>query len=633
MAKMVFFSPLEEITDQARRVMERLDIRDVEIRLVSSSNAVSQARKAAEDGAEIIIARGNHASLIKRYTNIPVVEIVLTAQEMGLVITKAKELLKKENPIIAVIGFSNMFCDMSHFDEIFGIRLRTYLVKYTEELRNAVTQAVRDGVDLIIGGEIVMGYAEDYGIPSLFFTSTEDSIQQALHIAFRVAYASDLEKKNSAELKTLLDYSFNAIIRLNASGSVVLLNQIAETLLQKSANEVIGRPIVELFPSLEQHHLDQVLYQGEDIISFFTAVNGIEVTVNIAPIKVENHVTGAILSCHEIRKINELETEARRKLYIHGRIPKYTFDWLEKNTSFEADFIKVAKQYALSDAPLHIRIDSCTDADPIAQSIHNASLRSGGPYVSARCSAYMAENQLVYLFGSGGDNEIKGVIEEAHHGTLFIDEVADLEPCSQYRLLVLITENVLLRDNDNRPLPVNIRVITATQKNLWLMAEEGKFRKDLYYAITTLTLTPVPLRERREDLIRFAQYHIENYCKLYSRYIKLTRGAIERIAEYPWEGNEHQLKNFCEKLVLSSTRRSVDEVQVDQLLNESYPVVLRRRPEKPIVVYKDPEAAHIAELLEKHNGNRTMVAKEMNISTTTLWRKIKKHQINTKYTV
>lgn len=72
---------------------------------------------------------------------------------------------------------------------------------------------------------------------------------------------------------------------------------------------------------------------------------------------------------------------------------------------------------------------------------------------------------------------------------------------------------------------------------------------------------------------------------------------------------------------------------MDQLLNESYPVVLRRRPEKPIVVYKDPEAAHIAELLEKHNGNRTMVAKEMNISTTTLWRKIKKHQINTKYTV
>ena len=165
------------------------------------------------------------------------------------------------------------------------------------------------------------------------------------------------------------------------------------------------------------------------------------------------------------------------------------------------------------------------------------------------------------------------------------------------------------------------------------MAEEGKFRKDLYYAITTLTLTPVPLRERREDLIRFAQYHIENYCKLYSRYIKLTRGAIERIAEYPWEGNEHQLKNFCEKLVLSSTRRSVDEVQVDQLLNESYPFDLRRRPEKHIVVYKDPEAAHIAELLEKHNGNRTMVAKEMNISTTTLWRKIKKHQINTKYTV
>ena len=492
MAKIVFFSPREEMLEQARRVMERLDMTDVELRLVSSSNAVNQARKAAEAGAEIIIARGNHASLIKRYTNIPVVEIVLTAQEMGLVITKANEILKKENPVIAVIGFSNMFCDMSHFDEIFGIRLKTYLVKYTEELKNAVAQAARDGVDLIIGGEIAMDCAKDYGIPSLFFTSTEDSIQQAFRVASRVAYASDMEKKNSAELKTLLDYSFNAIIRLNAAGNVILLNQIAEALLQKSAREVIGKPILELFPSLEQHHLDQVLYQGEDIFSLFTIVNDIEVAVNIAPIKIENHVTGAILSCHEVRKINELETEARRNLYIQGRIPRFTFDWLEKNTSFDADFIKLAKQYAHSDAPLHIKLDSCTDAEPIAEAIHNASLRSGGPYVSARCSAYSEDNQLIHLFGSGGNDEIRGVVEEAHHGTLFIDEVADLVPCAQYRLLVLITENVLLRDRDNRPLPVSIRVITATRQNLWALAEEGRFRKDLYYAITTLTLKPVP---------------------------------------------------------------------------------------------------------------------------------------------
>jgi len=633
MAKIAFFSPREEMLEQARRVIERLDIHDVELKLVSSANAVSQAKKAAESGAEIIIARGNHASLIKRYTNIPVVEIVLTAQEMGLVITRAKELLKKENPVIAVIGFHNMFCDMSHFEEIFRIRLKTYLVKYAEELKSAVSQAVLDGADLIIGGEIVMNYAKDYGIPSLFFASTEDSIQQAFRIAARVAYASDLEKKNTAELKTLLDYSFNAIIRLNATGNVVLMNQIAESLLQKSANEATGRHILELFPSLEQYHLDQVLYQGEDIVSLFTTVNGVEVAVNIAPIKVENHVTGAILSCHEIRKLNELETEARRNLYILGRVSKYTFDWIESNTSFDPAFIKLAKQYAHSDAPLHIKLDSCTDAEPLAQAIHNASLRSSGPYVSARCSAYRAENQLIHLFGSGGDAAVKGAAEEAHQGTLFIDEVADLDPCAQYRLLVLITEHVLLRDKDNRPLPVNVRVITATQKDLWLLVQEGKFRKDLYYAITTLILSPIPLRDRKEDLVRYAEQYIDHYCKLYSRYIKLTRGAVSRIAEYPWDGNEHQLKNFCEKLVLSSTRRSVDEVQVEQLLNESYPVVVRRRPEQPVVIYKDPEAARIAELLEKHGGNRSLVAKELNISTTTLWRKMKKYQINTRYTV
>lgn len=108
---------------------------------------------------------------------------------------------------------------------------------------------------------------------------------------------------------------------------------------------------------------------------------------------------------------------------------------------------------------------------------------------------------------------------------------------------------------------------------------------------------------------------------------------MARIAEYPWEGNVYQLRDFCEKLVLTSNRRSVDEIQVEQLLNESYPVVKRWKPEEPIVIYKDPEAALIAELLEKYNGNRTKVAREMNISTTTLWRKMKKHHIGTKYTV
>ena len=121
-------------------------------------------------------------------------------------------------------------------------------------------------------------------------------------------------------------------------------------------------------------------------------------------------------------------------------------------------------------------------------------------------------------------------------------------------------------------LPVSIRVIAATRQNLWALAEEGRFRKDLYYAITTLTLKPVPLRERKEDLVRYAEDYIENFCKLYSKYIKLTKGAMARIAEYPWEGNVYQLRDFCEKLVLTSNRRSVDEIQVEQLLNE-LPVV------------------------------------------------------------
>ena len=625
MAKMVLFSPREEMIDQARHVMQRLGINDVDIKLISSSNAVDEAQKALSDGVDIIIARGNHASLIRRYTNIPTVEIVLTAQEMGILITKAKTLLNKENPIIGVVGFGNMFCDMRFFDEIFQIRLKTYYVNYTEELKSAVDRAAQDGVD------IVTEYANDIGVPNMFLSSGEDSIQQALRVASSVAYASDLEKKNSAELRTLLDFSFNGIIKLSSSGEILVLNHIAENLLNKNEADVIGQSILDLFPSLDQYHLDQVLKKGQEVFSTFLVLNGLDIAVNLAPIKLGNQVEGAILSCHEIRKLNQLEAEARRELYVQGRIPKYNFEWIQKNLRIDAEFIKKAKRYAQSNAPLLINGESDVEGEILAQSIHNDSLRKTGPYVSARCAAYDKNEQLTHLFGSGSGNTKNGVISDAHGGTLFIDEISELSPCAQYRLYKLISEHVLIRDGDNRPLPVNIRIITATEKNLWCLVEEGKFRKDLYYAVSTLTLSPVPLRERKDEIGMWIDKYIKEYSDTYSRYIVLTKGARTILAEYPWDGNFIQLRGFCENLVLSSMKRSVDEIIVSQMLNEAYPVVRRKKPNQPIIVYKDPEAAYIAELLEKHDGNRSLVANEMNISTTTLWRKIKKHKISGKF--
>lgn len=151
MGKIALLVSREEMLYQAHNILQEKQYGIGEMRVIRTADAVSEARQSIAGGASIIIARGLQASLIKQYTDIPVVEIVITAQEMALLVIKAKQILKKDNPVIAVVGFQNMFCDMSYFDMIYGIELRTYYVDKGAELEAAAMQAVQDGVDLMIG--------------------------------------------------------------------------------------------------------------------------------------------------------------------------------------------------------------------------------------------------------------------------------------------------------------------------------------------------------------------------------------------------------------------------------------------------------------------------------------------------
>lgn len=627
MAKFIFLSPRQDMIAQAQSVNAKLKTPlSVEMKLVTSETVVDEADQAFANGAEIAIARGNYASLIKRFAEIPVVEIVLTAQELGLVIIQAKKLSYNPVPVIGLVGFANMFPDVRYFNELFDIELKTYYVKVMEELNDAVSHAIADEVDVIIGGDIVASLSQSSGIPTLFFESTEDSIQQAFRVASSVAYASDLEKKNNSELRALLDFSFNAIIRLNAKGEIQILNHIARNLLEIEEEDVLGQPIEQYVP-LEPGHLATVLEDGEEIFSYYLQIKGKEVALNLAPLKLGNHIDGAILSLHEVHKIHELEAEARTKLYLRGRKASFTFADLEQNLVVDSAVLETAKQFAQSEAPLLLFNETGFETELLAQAIHTQSPRAHGPFVPARPAAYDKSEQLWYLFGSGSGSTKEGLFASAHTGTLYIDEISELTSAAQYRLYKLLTEHIIIRDNDLRPLPANIRLIAASGHDLAVLVEEGKFRQDLYYVLNTLSLALTPLHQRPADLEILIDRYIKEFSELYSRYIVLTQGAKAALINYPWSGNHLQVRSFLERLVLSAPRRSVDEIQVSRLLTEAYPIILHRKPEEPIIVYKDPEAAVIAELLQKHQGSRQAVASEMGISTTTLWRKMKKYQI------
>lgn len=634
MADISLFVPREEMLHQAHNILQTESYNVKEVKLINTVDSVSEARSALARGTNIIIARGYQASLIKRYTNIPVVEITLTGQEMGILITKAKKIVNKKRPVIGVVGFSNMFCDMSYFNQIYNIELRTYLVPDTEELHNALQQAIDDNLDIIIGGDTAIMAASDAGIPSLFLASTEDSIREAFKVAASLQFAIENEKRDMAQLETLLDYSFSGMAKINQQGNIVIVNRIMEEILNKNSIEIVGKPVSEVFKEISFENIEKVLQKGNEIYSSFININNNALVVIIAAIKVEEKIDGAIITCQKVKKMKQLETEILRERYLYGYIAMGNFDDIPHSSKEMQESIALAKVYAQSRSPVLICGEIGTEKELFAQAIHNNSLSKNGPYISVNCFGINDEMQSEILFGAENDEapkKVQGAFASANHGTVLISEIDKLSMHSQYSLYKMIRYKSLIRNEIEKTMSIDVRIIATTTRKLSVLVQQGQFREDLYYLLSGLTIDVEPLRNRPEDLDKLIDTYITLYCDIYSRYHVITAGAKKILMEYPWYGNLIQLESFCDRMILSAAHRSLDEVFIKYLLNELYPIIHQQNSREKIIVYKDPEAIVITEMLEKHSGNRTLAAQELGISKTTLWRHMKKYGISNKY--
>lgn len=644
MGKIALLVSREEMLYQAHNILQEKSYGIEEMRVIRTGDAVSEARRSIADGASIIIARGLQASLIKQYTDIPVVEIVITAQEMALLVTKAKQILKKEHPVIAVVGFRNMFCDMSYFDIIYGIVLRTYYAEKGADLEESARQAVQDGADLMIGGDTAVGVAEAAGTPSLFLSITEDSLRNAFAMAESMDYAIGTQKRSEAQLEILLDNSFNGVIRMDREGKITDVNPIMEDILGKSKAEVLGLAAGDVFQELDGESLRQVLQDGNGSYSLFLQKNRASIFAVVSPVVIDGRTDGAIMTGHRVKKRRTAEQESRHKRHSKGFIALGVFDDIIQKSKAMQECIRLSKLCALSEKPVLIMGEAGTEKRLLAQSIHNAGVRGHGPFVDISCDGIGDEAQLEMIFGD------RGAVAQAEGGSVLIEDMCYLTRANQYRLYQLIRYKLRMgRDVTQYP-NVDVRVMVTARTSLARLMREGALREELYYLLEGLTVPIPPLRERREDLEWKIDESIRECCGHYSRYHVLTHGAKKRLIEYPWEGNLFQVENFCERLILTANKRSLDEIAVSRLLKELYPVGAYascggagavRRPEGGVCGglntgpegserrerYWPEEAVKIQETLRRMAGSRERTAQELGISKATLWRKMKKYGI------
>ncbi len=459
---------------------------------------------------------------------------------------------------------------------------------------------------------------------------------EALQIAERMSYAADTENETKAQFEAVLDTSFHGIVKVDAQGRIITLNRMVETLIGKTAQEVEGAEFKEVFPWSDSIVLDSVLEGKRDNYSTSLQFQGKSWILLAASIQNDGRVYGAIISLQRMADFARSSRKEMQDGYLQGFTAKKTFhDIVTKNRKMQASLDK-AKKYALSEAPVLISGDIGTEYAAVAEAIHNNSARHMGPFVSINVRGVDQEKQMQALFGGEPgevkkEQEVQGALGMANHGTLLINGIERLTPQVQYMIYRIFQPGYMSKPDFFAVDNLDVRIIACTHRNLKLLMEEEKFNRELFYFLQGLTLEIPSLTERKEDLGECVDQYILKYSQKYNKYLKLTEGGREKLLSLTWEGNLIQIQSFCERLVLEAEKRNIGESDVGNLYDSLYPLVRRVKGGEQVVVYHSKEAVELAELLKKHNGSRALVARELGISTTTLWRRMKKFGIEANY--
>ena len=631
MAKAAILMPypdLKDIFDTLIGNYPRLTPMTVEY--VETDKVADKALSLAREGCDLIIARGLQARLIRAAVEIPVIEMRASTQELETLVLDLKAKTKAPQsavPRLGIIGFFNMFHSTERFNSLLHVDLKVYTATDIDQYTGLVMQAVSDGCQGVIGGEVVMKQASALGLSSSFLSMGEESAREALEAASLVGYSVDLLKRSHAEISAMLDNTAYAIVQVDESGNIRLANRVFCQLSGKKLPEIVDTPVESLIRDLSVNDLHAVLSDAQEIEAAVVTLGHRTALMSIMPVLLDNRVSGAILTFQESARVTEMDSTLRKETARQGQIAHYTFDQIfAANPAFQ-QVIAQLKRLSRYAVPILLQGESGTGKGYLAQCIHNESLRRDSVFVTLDCSASHPDDLDEKLFGrySSRKDGDSSAVELARGGTLYIRQVEQLSLETQYKVLQL-TRGQFRGNSSNLPMPIDIRLVLSTEANLPQKVREGTFRKDLYYALNALRIDVPPLRSRREDIPSWFNAVLSDTCRAIGRQIHLTDEASSILQDFDWPGNLDQMAGLCVRLVLLSEKRGVS---ADSLLHHLREMTNEQnlstgQLEETVI---NPRAQELLELLNRFHGNREKAAAELGISKTTLWRRMKKYGI------
>ncbi|HLE88241.1 MAG TPA: sigma-54 dependent transcriptional regulator [Candidatus Brocadiaceae bacterium] len=335
-----------------------------------------------------------------------------------------------------------------------------------------------------------------------------------------------------------------------------------------------------------------------------------------------------------------------RVRYLEGEIrDKYRFEGIVGNSNAMLEVLKITSHVCRTESTVLVTGESGTGKELIARAIHYNSPRKDGQFIVINCGALPENLQESELFGhvkgafTGAIRDKMGLFQQAQKGTVLLDEIGETLPSTQVKLLRFLQDGEIRPVGGNKAIYVDTRIIAATNENLEKAVESGKFRKDLFYRINVIRIHIPPLRERREDIPPLVEYFLEKILEKFKKGKRVfSEEALYAFMNYDWPGNIRELQNMIERAVALSKSEIINVDELPLPVEEF--AALSRNPldddkKKSFIVttLAEQEKNAIIEALNKYGGNQTKVSQVLGISTTTLWRKIKKYRIKSQHEI
>jgi len=627
--KIAVLTHAEEITNRVRQVISRLpdhDEYDLHYHTVSFDSAESTARQCLMQGSEAILAHGGTGAVIAHSLGHSVALIERT--DMDIICTLLG--IKHRTPEIALATHIIEYHDIATIEAL--LNLRIFHIQYADgaEMFRKVDEAYAKGLRALMGGGPSSGRMKDLGGAGFVIDLHPGNIVKALQQAKAICRQKRYEEMRRRDLDTIFTYVRDGIICINDAGGLLFVNEKALQMLKIPA----GNPENALSSHYKTLGLLRTISDQQPIHDEIVQIGSELLVVNCFPMHLTPGVLGSVAFFNTVSSIQKINKKIGKKIYSSG-FQAFTGlgDILGKSPA-TLRLKEQIRRVAQTDAAVLIQGETGTGKELVANAIHRESRRKQEPFVAINCASITETLMESELFGyeggaftgarSGGK---AGLFEMAHGGTLFLDELGEISHALQLRLLRVLETKKLIRVGGNSLIPVNVRIISATNKDILQLAHRGEFRMDLYYRIATLSVRVSPLRERLEDIPLLLASILSQYRKAAGIF---SRNIFDRLWEHPWRGNVRELLSVAERYILQLEGNRPDEGLFHEILSEyradadktprtsGLPLDAETRTLKETVTMV--RRAFAEKTLAECHGHKEEAAKRLGVSVTSLWR-------------